>query len=143
MLSAITIRLKEVCFLVLLDLSSAFDTIDKKTMIDLLESQFGVTDKALDWIKSYLSNRKQRVDLDDNLSEVCDVNYRVPQGSCLGPILFLLYVSQLYDIIDRHLPSLHGYADDAQLYVSFRPDSHVNLQSTLSALEDCISGVRA
>ena len=58
----------------LLDLSSAFDTIDHKTMIDLLESQFGVTDKALDWIKSYLSNRKQRVDLDNNLSEVCDCN---------------------------------------------------------------------
>ena len=55
---------QEVCFLVLLGLSSAFDTIDHKTMIDLLESQFGVTDKALDWIKSYLSNRKQRVDLD-------------------------------------------------------------------------------
>ena len=90
---------QEVCFLVLLDLSSAFDTIDHETMIDLLESQFGVTDKALDWIKSYLSNRKQRVDLDKNLSEVCDVNYGVPQGSCLGPILFLLYVSQLYDII--------------------------------------------
>ena len=62
---------------------------------------------------------------------------------CLGPILFLLYVSQLYDIIDRHLPSSHGYADDTQLYVSFRPDSHVNQQSTLSALEDCISEVRA
>ena len=58
-------------------------------------------------------------------------------------ILFLLYVSQLYDIIDRHLPSSHGYADDTQLYVSFRPDSHVNQQSTLFALEDCISEVRA
>ena len=124
-------------------LSSAFDTIDHKIMIDLLESQFGVTDKALDWIKSYLSNRKQRVDLNNNLSEVCDVNYGVPQGSCLGPILFLLYVSQLYDIIDRHLPSSHGYADDTQLYVSFRPDSHVNQENTLSALEDCISDVRA
>ena len=134
---------QEVCFLVLLDLSSAFDTIDHKIMIDLLESQFGVTDKALDWIKSYLSNRKQRVDLNNNLSEVCDVNYGVPQGSCLGPILFLLYVSQLYDIIDRHLPSSHGYADDTQLYVSFRPDSHVNQENTLSALEDCISDVRA
>ena len=77
---------QEVCFLVLLDLSSAFDTIDHKIMIDLLESQFGVTDKALDWIKSYLSNRKQRVDLNNNLSEVCDVNYGVPQGSCLGPL---------------------------------------------------------
>ena len=132
---------QEVCFLVLLVLSSAFDTIDH--IIDLLESLFGVTEKALDWIKSYLCNRKQRVDLDNNLSEVCDVNCGVPQGSCLRPVLFLLYVSQLYDIIDTHLPSSHGYTGDTQLYVFFRPDSHVNQQSTLSVLEDCISEVRA
>ncbi len=81
---------QEVCFLVLLDLSSAFDAIDHKAIIEVLEHQFGVTDKALEWIKSFLSNRKQRVDLDNNFSEVCDVNYGVPQGSCLGPILFLL-----------------------------------------------------
>ena len=103
---------QEVCFLVLLDLSSAFDTIDHKAIIEVLEHQFGVTDKALEWIKSLLSDRKQRGDLDNNFSEVCDVNYGVPQGSCLGPIFFLLYISQLYDIIDGHLPSSHGYADD-------------------------------
>ncbi|CAB4036564.1 Hypothetical predicted protein, partial [Paramuricea clavata] len=85
---------------------------------------------------------KQRVDLDNNFSEDCDVKYGVPQGSCLGLILFLLYVSQLYDIIDRHLPSSHGYADDTQLYVSFRPDCEDNSESTLAALEDCISDVR-
>ena len=77
-----------------------------------MEYQFGVSDRALEWINLYLLNRKQRVDLDDNFSEDCDVKYGVAQGSCLGPILFLLYVSQLYDIIDRHLPSSHGYADD-------------------------------
>ncbi|CAB4037655.1 Hypothetical predicted protein, partial [Paramuricea clavata] len=88
------------------------------------------------------SSEKQRVDLDNNFSEDCDVKYGVPQGSCLGPILFLLYVSQLYDIIDRHLPSSHGYADDTQLYVSFRPDCQDNSESTLAILEDCISDVR-
>ena len=102
-----------------------------------------MTDKALEWIKSFLSNRKQRVDLDNNFSEVCDLNYGVPQGSCLGPILFLLYISQLYDIIDRCLPSSHEYADDTQLYVSFRPDCVANQNSTLAALEECISDVRA
>ncbi|CAB4008319.1 Hypothetical predicted protein, partial [Paramuricea clavata] len=83
-----------------------------------------------------------RVDLDNNFSEDCDVKYGVPQRSCLGPILFLLYVSQLYDIIDRHLPSSHGYADDTQLYVSFRPDCEDNSENTLAILEDCISDVR-
>ena len=71
---------QEVCFLVLLISAFVF--------------QYGVTAKALDWIKSFLSNRKRRVDI-DNFSEVCDFNYGVPQGSCLSPILFLLYVSQL------------------------------------------------
>ncbi|CAB4028710.1 Hypothetical predicted protein, partial [Paramuricea clavata] len=73
---------QEVRFLVLLDLSSAFDTIDHKTIIDVLEYQFGVTDRALEWIKSYLLNRKQRVDLDNNFSQDCDVKYGVPQGDC-------------------------------------------------------------
>ncbi|CAB4004285.1 Hypothetical predicted protein, partial [Paramuricea clavata] len=108
---------QEVCFLVLLDLSSAFDTIDHKTIIDVLEYQFGVTDKALEWIKSFFSNRKQRVDIDNNYSEVCDTDI------CL------------------HL--MHGYADDTQLYVSFRPDCDANQKSTLSVMEDCISDVRA
>ena len=58
-------------------------------------------------------------------------------------MLFLLYVSQLFDIIDRHLPCSHVSADDMQLYVSFCPHYHANQQSTLSALEDCISNVRA
>jgi hypothetical protein len=52
-------------------------------------------------------------------------------------------VQQLYDIIDRQLPSSRGYADDTQLYVSFRPDCGANQKSTLYALEDCISDVHA
>ena len=103
---------QEVCFLVLLDLSSAF------------VFQFGVTAKALDWIKSFLSNRKQRVDIDNNFSDVCDFNFGVSQGKCLGPMLFLLLCIPLFDIIDRHLPSSRRSADDTQLYVSFCPDYH-------------------
>ena len=87
---------QEVCFLVLLDLSSAFDTIDHKAIIEVLEHQLGVTDIALEWLKPFLSNRKQRVDLDNNFSEVCDVNYGFPQGSCLGPILFFYFMYPNY-----------------------------------------------
>ena len=65
------------------------------------------------------------------------------KGAVLALYFFLLYISQLYDIIDRHLLSSHGYADDTQLYVFFCPACVANQKSTLAALEECISDVRA
>ena len=138
---------QEVCFLVLLDLSSAFDTIDHKTIIDVLEYQFGVTDKALEWIKvikQSQSESKELILITIFLKSAMSITgFLKSQGSCLRTILFLPYVSQLYDIIDRHLPSSHGYADDTQLYGSFRQDCGANQKSTLSVLEECVSDFRA
>ena len=47
----------------------------------------------------------------------------VPQGLCLGPLLFTVYSSKLFQIIQNHLPDVHAYADDSELYISFQPDS--------------------
>ena len=71
---------------------------------------------------SYLSGRSQRVMLNGTLSDSSDLNFGAPQGSCLGPILFTLYASKLFDIIDNHSPDSHCFADDTQLFVSFKPD---------------------
>ena len=54
------------------------------------------------------------------------LNYSVPQGSCLGPVLFLLYASRLFEVVKKHLPSVHGYADDTQLS-SVRRSSYLRL----------------
>ncbi|CAB4021220.1 Hypothetical predicted protein [Paramuricea clavata] len=81
---------QEVTLLVLLDLSAAFDTIDHDIMINLLENDFGITDQALSWLKSFLSGRKQRVVIGQQQSEDFDLISGVPQGSCLGPILFII-----------------------------------------------------
>ncbi len=66
----------------------------------------------------------------------------VPQGSCLRQILFLFYVSKLFEIIKKHLPSSHGYADDIQLYLSFRPETPVCQSEVVGIVETCITDIR-
>ena len=61
----------------------------------------------------------------------------------MGPILIALYVSRLLNIISQHLPTVHGYADDTQIYLSFRPCSIHSEINALSAIEMCIADVRS
>ena len=70
----------------------------------------------LSWFSSYLSNRSQQVAFSDGLSDMFQLSCGVPQGSCLGPLLFTLYASKLFEVIKEHLPTAHAYADDTQLY---------------------------
>ena len=79
--------------LVLLDLSAAFDTIDHTLLLRRLQSRFGFTGTALAWLRSYLSNRFQYVVIDDTCSNRFDLSFGVPQGSCLGPLLFSIYTT--------------------------------------------------
>ena len=80
----------KVTALTLLDLSAAFDTIDHTILLRRLDDWFGVTGKTLNWFKSYLTGRCQRIKLDDCLSSKADLRFGVPQGSVLGPLLFTL-----------------------------------------------------
>ena len=90
-----------------------------------------------------LTGRVQRVIVNQQSSKTFNLNCDVPQGSCLGPVLFLLYASRLFEVVKKHLPSVHGYADDTQLYVSFRPDSFAAQDQAIKAIENCIADVRA
>ena len=126
----------------MLDMSAAFDTIDHNILIDILMNDFGVVDNALRWFRSYLANRREHVVIDRCISSEFVAATGVPQGSCLGPVLFLLYVSSLSEIISKHLPCYHAFADDTQLYLSFKPQNSLYQESAVKAMEDCIDDLR-
>ena len=94
---------QRVTLLVLLDLSAAFDIVCHQILVDRLPSKFRVSGTALEWLRSYLSKRSQRVSVKGVLSDGFDLRHGVPQGSCLGPLLFSLYTSKLFDITKIHL----------------------------------------
>ena len=95
---------QHVTLLVLLDLSAAFDTVDHCTLLQRLQSSFGVQGKVLSWFSSYLLGRSQQISINGTLSQSFDLECGVPQGSCLGPLLFTIYASKLFEIIEHHLP---------------------------------------
>ena len=107
--------------LVLLDLSAAFDTIDHSILLKKLEEDFGVTDKTLKWFSSYLIDRFFCVKVGSSLSDFLCLIFGVPQGSLLGPILFILYIKHLQKIAAKYGLDIQLYADDSQLYISFHP----------------------
>ena len=130
----------ECVFLVLLDLSAAFDTVDHHTLQRCLKNTFGISGDGLKWLMSYMSDRQQSISIRGIESDNNLLKYGVPQGSVLGPELFKDYITPLRYIIESHGISFHGYADDTQLYISFKPG--VNEDSALGKLEHCIADIR-
>ncbi len=122
------------CISLLVDLSAAFDTIDHNILLNRLENSVGISGSALAWFKSYLSDRHQFIAVNEEVSYRLQVQYGVPQGSVLGPLLFTLYMLPLGDIIRKHWVSFHCHADDTQLYISSRPGETHQIEKLMECI---------
>ena len=137
---------QEVECLILLDLSAAFDTIDHDILLSRLKSRFMVTGVILKWLGSYLKDGTQVVEIGVPLSggsrsEFVSLRSGIPQGSVLGPILFTIYTVPIGNICRRHQVEFHLYADDTQIYLSFRPSIQFSKHECITRIKKCIEEI--
>ena len=130
-------------FLVLLDLSAAFDTVNHSILLDRLSHDVGIKGVALKWIESYLTGRTTSVCINGVSSDSHRLRYGLPQGSIVGPQSFSIYSIPIGRIIRKHNLQYHLYADDIQLYVPFDIHDEESISTALSRLSSCISDIKS
>ena len=108
----VTIDKRHCVMLLLLDLSAAFDTVDHDILLTRLHSKYSISGTALEWFRSYLTNRSQFELIEGCRSQSRELKCGEPQVSVLGPILYVLYTAPLADILRFHEMQFHFYADD-------------------------------
>ena len=123
-----------------------FDTIDHDILLSRLKSRFVVTGVVLKWPRSYLKDRTQVVEIGVPLSggsrsEFVSLRSGILQGSVLGPILFTINTVSIENICRRHQVEFHLYADDTQIYLSFRPSIPFSKHDCIARIEKCIEEI--
>ena len=130
--------------IVILDLSTAFDTVDHDLLLGVLATRFGIQGKALEWYSNYLKPRRFRVTIEEETSKPRQLDYSVPQGSIQGAFLFIAYASTLDQVIDPSQLELNGFADDHSVRSSFKPSKldHTNEHQTISIIEKAMQDIK-
>ena len=136
----IEISNKKMVALIALDLSSAFDTIDHSLLTNKLKKDFGISNNVLKWLNSYLTNRTFAVRIIDVEGQPVLLLFGVPQGSILGPLLFILYIHDMARIAADYGLKIHFYADDSEMYIGFSPLTEAS-QSML-AVKQCLDVIK-
>ena len=125
-------------------MSAAFDTLDHITLLHRLQHTFGLSGYAISWIRSYLTDRSSFVKIDSSSSPSTTILTGVPQGSVLGPLLFVLFISPIANVINpdqsnqNNTVSFHQYADDTQLYIGTNSSM---LTTQIASIESCTQRV--
>ena len=124
---------------VLVDFRKAFDLVDHQILLKKLQC-YKCNDSCLSWFESYLFNRTQCVSLNNNLSDAADVIYGVPQGSILGPLLFLIFLNDLPLYIQSTSTSVDLYADGTYFCCTCSSHDKLVLERNVQASLDCHQG---
>ena len=111
----------------LLDLSAAFDTVDHSILLRRLQRSCGLCGSVLSWFGSYLDGRRHYVSVNSEHSDISETKFGVPQGSVLGPIIFIMYTADVICIAERSGLRVHQFDDDTQIYGSCRPHQSASL----------------
>ena len=130
---------RQCTFLVMLDQSAAFDTVNQDLLLNRLRSTCGIVNDANEWLASYFKNRYQSVCIQNVSSGPRELLTGFPQGSVLGPFMYPVYTSPLFSIAEKYDLSIHMYADDTQVYLSF---NQCEQNTALEKIERCISEIR-
>ena len=126
---------QQVMMVAIMDLSAAFDTVDHSIFLDIMSNRFGITGKALEWFKSYLSPRGFKVCINNQYSSEMDLTFSVPQGSCAGAVLFTAYCAPIEDQIIQTC-TLNGFADDHSIRKCFKPGDTQKEHQTQKEITD-------
>ena len=139
-----TIDSGKITILTALDMFAAFDTLDHITLLHRLQHTFGLSGYVISWIRSYLTDRSSFVKIDSSSSPSTTLLTGVPQGSVLGPLLFVLFISPIANVINsdqsnqNNTVSFHQYADDTQLYIGTNSSTRT---TQIASIKSCTQWV--